>query len=334
VVTNLAGVLKITAMPASSSLVFPVAPSTTTYNPVTIAPLPSAVTNDYSVRVATGNSPAGIYNSTRTINCSWFITPTTNINSNSVNLTFQYVTADANGACLPANNMELGHFIPGAPGSWNIDPAGSVLPTGTSPYTAGTYAPGSLGSSFVLGNVGAILALDKLIELTAQKQLNKAHLIWTISNTINIKTTEIQRSADGRNFVMLASVGIATTTLDDDKLLAGLNYYRIKITDANGKITYSSIVAVLNKETGFDIVGLMPTLVNNDAVLNVTAAQKTKMDVLITDISGRQVQKIMYNLAAGSNQFTLNLGKLGAGTYQITGYTADGVSRAIRFLKQ
>ncbi len=150
----------------------------------------------------------------------------------------------------------------------------------------------------------------------------------------------VERSADGRNFT-----GITTITADalrcqqpfdytDNKPLADINYYRLKMTDAYGKVTYSTIIAVLNKETGFDIVGLLPTLVNSNAILSVIAAQKTKMDVLITDIAGKQVQKIAYNLIAGLNQFTLNLANLTAGTYQITGYTADGKSRTVRFVKQ
>jgi hypothetical protein len=55
---------------------------------------------------------------------------------------------------------------------------------------------------------------------------------------------------------------------------------------------------------------------------------------VITDMSGRQVQKIAYNLIAGSNQFTVNFANLSAGTYQMKGYTMDGVSRTIRFVKQ
>ena len=150
----------------------------------------------------------------------------------------------------------------------------------------------------------------------------------------------MERSADGRNFT-----GITTITADalrcqqpfdytDTHPVNGMNYYRLKMTDAYGKVTYSIIIAILNKESGFDIAGLYPTIVNSNATLNVTAAQKTKMDIVITDVTGRQVQKIACNLLAGSNQFTVNLSSLGAGTYQITGYTADGASRTIRFVKQ
>jgi hypothetical protein len=322
-------------MPASTTSIIPVAPTPTTYNPVVIENLVGATTNDYSVRVETGNSPGGIYNATRTINRTWFITPATNIVSTTVNLYFQYAGADANASCLPAANMELGHFIPGAPGSWSIDPAGSVLPVFSGGvYNVGPYAPNTLGSSFVLGNVGAILAFEKAISLNAQKQNNKTHLSWTISNTTDIKQTVLERSNDAKNFTALALLNAGVNYFDDEKLLAGINYYRIKITNQNGKVSYSPIVAVLNKESGFEIVNLMPNIITSNAILNVTAAQKTKMTVVITDITGRQVQKVKYDLIAGSNQCTLDFTRINAGSYLVTGYTADGVSSTIRCIKE
>ena len=120
----------------------------------------------------------------------------------------------------------------------------------------------------------------------------------------------------------------------DASPLQGSNYYCLKMTDANGKVTYSTVIVLLNATTGFDIVGILPNLIKSNAILNVTAAQKIKMDVVITDMAGRQVQKIAYNLIAGSNQFTINLANLMAGTYQITGYTAEGKSKTIRFTKE
>jgi hypothetical protein len=334
IVTNGTGAAIIRSMPANSSTVFPVAVSSATYNPVTVAAQAGAITNDYSVRVETGNNPAGIYNPTRTINRTWYIGSVANITAGLVSLNFQYAAADANAACLPAANMELGHFIPGSPGAWNLDPTGNLTPTGAGPYVAGPFAPGSLGSSFVVGNVGSILAVEKTIELVVQKQNSNAHLNWTIGNTVDIKQLVVERSADGRNFVPLASVAITVRSFDDDKLLLGLNYYRIKIINLNGNISYSAISVLLNKETGVDIISLMPSVVTDYAILNITAAQKTKLDVVITDILGRQVQKITYQLIAGSNQFTLDLSALSAGTYQIKGYTADGLSKTIRFIKQ
>jgi hypothetical protein len=196
-------------------------------------------------------------------------------------------------------------------------------------------------SEFAVGGILNVSLSVKLDYLNGFKQNGVHNLVWKVTCTNNPNVTmSLERSADNRTFT-----GITTITADavrceqpfsftDNSPLKGTNYYRLKMTDANGKITYSAAIALLNAASGFDIVGLLPTLVNNNAILNVTAAQKTKMDVIVTDIAGKQVQKIAYNLIAGSNQFSMNLSNLSAGTYQVTGYTAEGKSKSIRFVKQ
>ena len=197
-------------------------------------------------------------------------------------------------------------------------------------------------SPFSLGSINFLNPLPiNLNYLNGFKQGNNNLLNWKVTCTNNPSATmSVQRSTDGRNYNSITTVFADALRCQqpfdytDNNAPAGLNYYRLKMVDANGKITYSAPIAILNKETGFDIVGLSPTLVNTKAELNVTAAQKTTMTVVITDIAGKQVQKMVYNLIGGSNKFTVNAAGLSAGTYQITGYTADGKSRTIRFVKQ
>ena len=335
IVTNGTGAVTVRSITSPVSVLFPIAISTTTYNPVALGTLAGAITNDYTIRVEAGNNPAGIYNNTRTIDRTWYISSASNIVSGSVTLGFRYTAAEANAFCIPTDNMELGHFIPGSPGTWNLDPGGSVLPAGANPYTVGTFAPASLMGSFVLGNVGSILSVQTFVDIIAKKRNSSADISWLVStDKRDIKQIELERSANARNFVVLATFSANTNLYNDDKLLPGHNYYRIKMTDNNGKITYSGLAVVLNKENGFDIISLAPTFVNNNAILNITAAQKTKMELLITDIAGKQVQKIEYSLIAGSNRFNVNLANLGAGAYQMKGYTKDGGSATIRFVKQ
>ena len=177
--------------------------------------------------------------------------------------------------------------------------------------------------------------------LNGTKQNSGNYLNWKVTCTNNPNVTMgLERSADKINFTHITTITADALRCQqpfdytDNSPAAGLNYYRLKMTAANGKTSYSGAIAILNKATGFDFVSLMPSVVNNNAVLNITSAQKIKMDVVITDIAGKQIQKIAYNLIAGSNQFKLNLANLGAGTYQITGYTADGEPKTLRFVKQ
>ena len=237
-------------------------------------------------------------------------------------------------------NLSIAHFNGTQWDSYAIP----ATVTGGSTFTAGSikWQLASAFGSFSLASSTISNPLPiNLNYLNGFKQGNNNLLNWKVTCTNNPSATmSVQRSTDGRNYNSITTVFADALRCQqpfdytDNNAPTGLNYYRLKMVDANGKITYSAPIAILNKETGFDIVGLSPTLVNTKAELNVTAAQKTTMTVVITDIAGKQVQKIAYNLIAGSNKFTVNAAGLSAGTYQITGYTADGKSRTIRFVKQ
>lgn len=122
----------------------------------------------------------------------------------------------------------------------------------------------------------------------------------------------------------------------DAQPLKGMNYYRLKMVDADGKITYSGIVALLNAVKGFDIINIAPNPVTSNGAfkLNVASAQAGKMDIVITDMMGRIVNTQTITLIAGYNSIDMNVSTLAAGTYNISGITPDEKTRVIRFVKQ
>jgi hypothetical protein len=263
--------------------------------------------------------------------------------TSSVNITLYWTATSSNGGSPNYINNLSELIIAWSNGANWINFSGLGQTTGNT--TAGsimwtsltnTFGPFSLASTTINNPLPITLNY-----LNGIKQNGAHYLNWKVTCFNNANSTMVlERSADGRTFTAINTITADALRCEqpfdhtDNNPLAGLNYYRLKMIDANGKITYSTIIALLNKENGFDIVNLIPTLVTGNALLNVTAAQKTKMDIVITDISGRQVQKIAYNLIAGSNQFNVNLSNLSAGTYQMKGYTIDGVSRTVRFVKQ
>jgi hypothetical protein len=108
----------------------------------------------------------------------------------------------------------------------------------------------------------------------------------------------------------------------------------LKTIDIDGKINYSTIVALLNKDKGFEIVSIMPNPVATKAMLSISSAQKSTMEIIITDLAGKQLSKQRVVLLAGSNQVSLNLSNLAAGSYQVTGVTDEGERKSLRFVKQ
>jgi hypothetical protein len=221
---------------------------------------------------------------------------------------------------------------------WTLDGT-HVTTTGsnTTPVLSRTGMSGF--SEFGIG--GSITSLPITIQYFKGSKQNSGNLLeWKVTCTNSPSATMLlERSADGRIFYPVHS--ITATALrclqpfnyTDGSPKAGINYYRLKTVDIDGRGTNSNILAILNKEKGFDIVSVMPNPVKDIAVLSVASATASKMEIVITDISGKQVSKQTVSLIAGSNQVPLDFKNLSNGAYQVTGYTLDGQAKTLQFIK-
>jgi hypothetical protein len=173
------------------------------------------------------------------------------------------------------------------------------------------------------------------------KQSGKNLLNWKVNCTSLQVKFNIERSTDGRNFTSLQDITASNTRclqpfdFSDNNPASGMNYYRIKMTDIDGKITYSSVIALLNKKNGFEILNLVPNPVTNEtALLNITSAEKQTVTILITDASGKMVHSAVQPVIAGFTQVNLNFNKLTAAVYTITVYTNEGERKTLQFIKK
>ncbi len=195
-------------------------------------------------------------------------------------------------------------------------------------------------SQFALGGGTGALPI-KIEYLKGTRQSTGNNVEWKVNCIRTPRATMIlERSVDGQIFASIHSITADAIRCQqsfnhvDASPIAGLNYYRLKMIDADGAVTYSTIVALLNKVSGIEMVNLLPTLVKDNAILNIASAEVSKMQIVVSDANGKQLMSRNVNLIAGSNQVDFNLSNLPSGTYQMTGYTTDGQSKTIRFVKQ
>ena len=59
-----------------------------------------------------------------------------------------------------------------------------------------------------------------------------------------------------------------------------------------------------------------------------------QLQITVTDLQGRIVQKQIIHAVAGFNSIPIHVSNLGAGTYQLVGYSANERSKIIRFFIQ
>lgn len=183
--------------------------------------------------------------------------------------------------------------------------------------------------------------LSITMEFFKGKKVLSANLLeWKSGCSSASVTFQIERSEDARKF---ASIGRFTATqarcampfdFTDVAPKAGVNYYRLKMTEIDGKISYSPVIAIINKSTGFAIVNMLPNVVSSSAWLNVTSATADQLQIRVADISGKMVYQSTTAMAVGSNSIQLQLSSLPAGLYQLTCYTGEGSVQTIRFVKQ
>jgi hypothetical protein len=151
----------------------------------------------------------------------------------------------------------------------------------------------------------------------------------------------LERSGDSRNFSNIYNTTVSSLLCQqpfnfvDTKAMQGLNYYRLKMTDADGKMSYSNIVVLMNAKKGFELVNITPNPVtDNKFKLNISSAEQLKIEINITDLSGRILVKQQATLNAGFNPIDVNVKNLAVGTYQLFGITSEGRTRVLQFVKQ
>ena len=170
-----------------------------------------------------------------------------------------------------------------------------------------------------------------LKSFTASKDNSKVKLFWQVGIEDNVSRYEILRSADGVRFENIGSVQAsakASYWFGDDLPLAGVNFYRLRTVDNDGKFKFSHIVNVNGR------MGLFIHKFPNPAIKNITVQhpQASASAVLhITSMSGQTVKLI--RLPQAAVQTDIDVSNLLAGNYIIE--FRDGKNKvSTKFLKQ
>ncbi|MBX2933817.1 MAG: T9SS type A sorting domain-containing protein [Ferruginibacter sp.] len=217
--------------------------------------------------------------------------------------------------------------------------------TATGTNTAGDVSwPGvSVFSPFSIASIDFNNPLPIAINYFKGIKQGNSHLLnWKVTCISTPSTTMVlQRSSNGQLFTDINSITADAArcnqpfTYTDAAPLPGINYYRLKITDADGKVSYSATVALLNETKGIRIISIAPNpVVNQTLLLNITSAKTTQLGINIFDMQGRLVSRQALTLIAGYSSLPVQVGSLAPGTYTIGTFAEGEQAIKIRFVKQ
>lgn len=132
---------------------------------------------------------------------------------------------------------------------------------------------------------------------------------WTAVNEINIDGYEIERSANGREFTMAASLNARagnTNTLRynwlDQNPVIGNNFYRIKVVEKSGLAKYSEVVKVYSK-TEMPNVTVYPNPATGNTINVRINLEKGPYTISLYNNNGTKVySRVIEHLGASSTQ--------------------------------
>jgi hypothetical protein len=160
----------------------------------------------------------------------------------------------------------------------------------------------------------------KLTAFTAAAKANSVVLNWETATEINNRGFAVERSKDGRAWSELTFVnstapngGGSTYTSVDFSPLQGMNFYRLRQVDFDGKFSFSSVKQV-NFNGNADAVSVYPNPARGTVNVLVDPTSK-KVNYNITNAMGRSLKSGI--LLSEGNVNKLNLQGLPAGVYML-----------------
>jgi hypothetical protein len=196
------------------------------------------------------------------------------------------------------------YWMPAPDNLWVLDFDGqpyfqNSCNTATVPGTAFTACPWSVVSGTTctggaaLSITGAVLLPVTMLDFTATKKLKEVLLNWKTSQEINNNGFTVQKSNDGIHWLDIGFVkgngttsSISTYQFTDAAPFSGINLYRLKQEDIDGKITYSSTQKVDFTLNSFFTISDNP----GKGIYKINMAPGIeKLEILVTDASGKTI---------------------------------------------
>lgn len=157
----------------------------------------------------------------------------------------------------------------------------------------------------------------ELLSFRATGQEDQTRLDWSTATELNNAGFKVERLAATGDWEMLGFVEGVGTTNDltdyvfyDENPKEGINYYRLKQIDFDGKYEYSNIVSVLFERSG-TVYNMYPNPASNDRVF--LEIPETNTTVTLLDNHGRIILENLFD--QGVNELPLK--QISAGIYYV-----------------
>ena len=229
---------------------------------------------------------------------------------------------------------EFWTVIPDGMGGWNVN--SQVIPN-RGPTTFGQNESGEVFFAVNGTNASVYQIADanvlpiELISFEGFPNAQTVELVWEVDNALNFSHFEIERRNEIEQIFQHIGLTDYHSSMNymfvDESPLEGINYYRLKLIDNDGRFNYSPVRSVMFKNERE--VTLFPNPGNKLVTLEFNKGGN--YEVSITNNLG-SIVAVKPLSGTGPFQHSIKMGHLTSGIYFIT-VTSNGFSRTFKHFK-
>lgn len=168
----------------------------------------------------------------------------------------------------------------------------------------------------------------ELSSFNVKKVDEGAEITWVTESEINNDYFTIEKSSDGVDYSVLGEVvgagnsnGKLTYSYIDDAVESGVNYYRLKQTDFDGKFEYFPPKSITNNgdaSGSFSIRTVKPNPFTDQFTIEIESDDYSIVNLLISNINGKQEHSTQINIDEGVTEYVYGEGSsLSPGIYVV-----------------
>jgi len=193
------------------------------------------------------------------------------------------------------------------PASVLINPGfGNVVWNSASGWWEVSFPVTGFSGFFVTGLISFPLPVT-MRSIKAFEEQGSVRIHWEAAGEIDFSHYEVETSADGIVYSTLGTVkatGSTSYSFLHTTPASGINYYRLKLVDMDGRSSYSRVVSYLLNAGGYAV-----QVINNpfrqNLIVRIAANENTYMQLQLTDLTGRSIMKKTILVRKGTNLVTL-----------------------------
>ncbi len=186
---------------------------------------------------------------------------------------------------------------------------------------------GDCVTAMTILTVDVVLPINLLAFTANQNSLKNVELNWVVTAELNVHHYEIERSEDGYHFNSIGSVNVidnSSTTkyynyTDRWNTASSSIYYRLKIVDNDGRLSYSKIILIKMNDLKSQVkLMAFPNPFSTDFKLSITCPVKTSAALSMISMDGKKILAKNIDLLEGNNLKVLQgISQLQKGVYMV-----------------